>query len=294
MSLIERAINQQHTGGPLAADPSPQESQTVHSPEPRAQVTPVRINLAHLSARGFVVPDGAPTNTTEEFRVIKRPLIANAFGTGAAPVRNGKRVMVSSAFSGEGKSFCAINLALSIAAERDHKVLLVDADVARPSIPTELGFQAGAGLMDLILEPGRHRLSDLVLQTDVDKLAILPAGRRHEHATELLASQDMRHLLDLLTAQFPDRILIFDSPPLLATTESRVLARYMGQIVLVVEAARTPQAALSEAISTIEGAAEVVGLILNKSSGAHTGGYGYYGYGTAYGHGHERSLPATA
>ena len=245
----------------------------------------LHIRLDALRRRGFVVPDAKTNLTGEEFRVIKRPLIANAFGLSAAPVKNGKRVMVTSAFPGEGKSFCAINLALSIAAERDHKVLLVDADVARPSIPRELGFTAGAGLMDSLLEPEKYDVADLVLQTDVEKLALLPAGRRHEHATELLASQAMSKLLDKLSARFPDRLIIFDSPPLLVTTEARVLASYMGQIVLVVEAGRTPKAAVSEAISTIDGTADVIGMVLNKSSGSSTGGYGYYGYGYGYGHG---------
>ena len=168
----------------------------------------------------------------------------------------------------------------------------MDADVARPSIPREMGFKAGAGLMDLVLDPGKYKVSDLVLQTDVEKLALLPSGRRHEHATELLASQSMSDLLDLMSEQFPDRLIIFDSPPLLVTTESRVLATYMGQIVLVVEAGKTPKAAVTEAISTIDGAAEVVGLVLNKSSGSNTGGYGYYGYGYGYGYGRSKSAGA--
>jgi len=155
----------------------------------------VQINLQDLRMRGFVMPDGEQSRAAQEFRVIKRPLLANAFGKGVAPVRNGRRIMVTSAFPGEGKSFSAINLALSIAAERDHKVLLVDADVARPSIPRELGITADAGLMDWLIDSNLD-VADLVLQTNVDKLAILPAGRRHEHATELLASAAMTRLLD--------------------------------------------------------------------------------------------------
>ena len=252
---------------------------------------PVHVELEPLRARGFVMPDGEQSRIAQEFRVIKRPLIANAYGKGAAPVRNGKRVMVTSAFPGEGKSFIAINLALSIAAERDHKVLLVDADVARPSIPRVLGFEAGAGLMDWLID-GNLDVGDLTLQTDVEKLAILPSGRRHEQATEFLASASMSLLLDQISARFPDRIVIFDSPPLLVTTESRVLAQYMGQIVMVVEAGKTPKAAVNDALATIDGTAEVVGMLLNKSKGFGTGGYGgyggYYGYG-GYGYGHGKS-----
>lgn len=240
----------------------------------------VRIHLESLRSRGFVTPDGNQTQISQEFRVIKRPLLANAFGRGVPAIKNGKRIMVTSAFPGEGKSFCAINLAMSIAAERDNKVLLVDADVARPSIPKELGITVEAGLMDWLID-GNLDISQLVLPTNVDKLAILPAGRRHQQATELLASASMSRLMELITARFPDRVVIFDSPPLLVTTESRVLSSYMGQVVLVVEAGKTSHESVQEALATI-GSSEVVGLILNKARSAeqgYYGGYGGYGYG---------------
>ena len=240
----------------------------------------VRLHLESLRARGFVTPDGNQTQISQEFRVIKRPLLANAFGRGVSAVKNGKRVMVTSAFPGEGKSFCAINLAMSIAAERDNKVLLVDADVARPSIPKELGITVEAGLMDWLID-GNLDISQLVLPTNVEKLMILPAGRRHQQATELLASASMSRLLELISARYPDRIVIFDSPPLLVTTESRVLSSYMGQVVLVVEAGKTSHESVQEALGTI-GSSEVVGLVLNKARAAeqgYYGGYGGYGYG---------------
>jgi protein-tyrosine kinase len=239
---------------------------------------PVRIHLEAIKARGFVTPDAEQSQIGQEFRVIKRPLLANAFGKGVAAVKNGKRVMVTSAFPGEGKSFCAINLAISIAAERDFKVLLVDADVARPSIPRELGFQSQAGLMDLLVD-NTLDLAQLVVPTNVEKLSILPAGRRHRQATEFLASASMSRLLEQISARYPDRIIIFDSPPLLVTTESRVLASYMGQVVVVVEAGRTPRESVNEALSTIE-SNEVVGLVLNKAQSVRAGSeYRYSGYG---------------
>jgi len=250
---------------------------TVPGPAPQ----PVRIHLEALRARGMVVPSGAPTPTAHEFRIIKRPLLANAFGrNGQPPARNGKHIMVTSAFPGEGKSFCAINLALSIAAERDVGVILVDADVARPSIPRELGFDAQAGMMDWLID-GAPDLSRLVLPTSIDTLSILPAGRRHEHATELLASEAMGRLLAQLSERYPDCVVIFDSPPLLATTEARALASYMGQIVMVVEAGKTPRDAVTQALSTIE-SHEIVGLVLNKADKIETSGYYQgYGYGSA-------------
>jgi len=246
--------------------------------KPRPVVAPVRIPIEALRARGFVTPDASPTAISQEFRVIKRPLLANAFGRGAPMVENGRRVMVTSAYAGEGKSFCAINLAMSIAAERDTYVLLVDADVAKPSIPRELGIETGAGLMDCLIDP-RQDVGDLVQPTNIERLSILPAGRNHDNATELLASASMRELLDHLSDRYDDRIIIFDSPPIMMTTEARVLASYMGQIVMVVEAGVTPRESVSDALASI-GSPEVVGLVLNKSREARGTRYQGYGYGT--------------
>jgi protein-tyrosine kinase len=254
------------------------ESQAAADPRAPTSSRTIRIPLQTLKARGFVAPDGLASAISQEFRVIKRPLLANAFGRGTEPLPKGRMVMVTSAFPGEGKSFCAINLALSIAAERDTRVLLVDADVARPSVPRELGIRPSAGLMDWLID-GAPELERLVRPTNVERLSLLQAGRRHDHATELLASDSMGCMLDLLATRYPDRIIIFDSPPLLITTESRVLASYMGQVVLVVEAGSTPRDAVKEALAAI-GDPGMVGLVLNKSRDARAGGhYGYEGYG---------------
>lgn len=248
-----------------------------HSRRPSA----VRIGIETLRARGMVTPDAAPTALSQEFRVIKRPLLDNAFGRSVPAVANGRRVMVTSAFAGEGKSFCAINLAMSIAAERDTHVLLVDADVAKPSIPGELGIETSAGLMDCLVDPNID-VGEVVIPTNIDRLSILPAGRRHEHATELLASAAMGTLVDHLASRYDDRIIIFDSPPILITTEARVLASYMGQIVMVVEAGHTSRDSVSDALAAM-GSPQMVGMVLNKSRESRHGGYqGYgYGYGTA-------------
>jgi protein-tyrosine kinase len=243
---------------------------------PAAKAAPVRIPIEMLRARGFVTPDAAPTAISQEFRVIKRPLLTNAFGRGAAAVKNGRRVMVTSAFAGEGKSFCAINLAMSIAAERDTYVLLVDADVAKPSIPRELGIESGPGLMDCLIDPSRN-VGELVQPTNIERLSLLPAGRHHEQATELLASASMKELIEHLSDRYEDRIIIFDSPPLMMTTEARVLASYMGQIVMVVEAGVTPREAVTDALASI-GSPEVVGMVLNKARESRVARYEGYGY----------------
>lgn len=284
-STVERLVDriQESTSAADAPIGSHRIPELLRSAAPQPAGRTVGIDLNMLRRRGFALQDGEQNRISQEFRLIKRPLLANAFGKGVPQVRNGRRIMVTSAFPGEGKSFNAINLALSIAAERDHKVLLVDADVAKPSIPRELGIEPGPGLMDWLVDENQD-VSRLVMQTNIDKLSILLAGTRHDHATELLASTAMTRLLDQISARYPDRIIVFDSPPLLLTTEARVLASYMGQIVLVVESGGTPRQAVMDALGTIEGC-EIVGLILNKAVTSQKSGYGGYGYGYGYGHG---------
>ena len=237
-------------------------------------LNPVILDLARFSQLGGLTPDKKKKQIAEEFRMIKRPIITNAFNLGAGKIKNGNLIMVTSALAGEGKSFCAVNLAMSIAMEMDHTVLLVDADVASPSIPKKLGFQAGKGLLDILLDD-KLELADVMVRTNVEKLSILTAGTANPHATELLASQSMNRLLGDIAQRYRERIVIFDSPPLLLTTESPVLATKMGQIVLVVEADATPQKAVIEALRHIE-SCEVVNLILNKFK--YSSGAGYYGH----------------
>lgn len=238
------------------------------------------INLARLHRMGVVAPDAEKSQIAEEFRIIKRPLIANAFGQGTARVKNGNLIMVTSSLPGEGKSFCAINLAISMAMEMDRTVLLVDADVAKPRVPEYLGIHADKGLLD-VLQDKNLKLSDVLIKTDIAKLTVLPAGRTYKRATELLASAAMTRLVEDIGNRYPDRIILFDSPPLLATSESSVLATHMGQIVMVVEAEKTSQEAVREALSHIQ-SCEVVGMLLNKTTPTPGADY-YYGYYGSYG-----------
>lgn len=233
------------------------------------------INLARLHQLGMVTHDGGRTAVAEDFRIIKRPLLRNAREAGASAIKHGNLIIVTSALPGEGKTYCAVNLAMSIAMEMDITVLLVDADVARPSVLKVLGLGAEAGLMDILLND-ELELSDVILKTNVATLSILPAGRSNKHATELLASRAMSNLLTEIANRYADRIVIFDSPPLLITSEANVLAGQMGQVVMVVEAETTTQHAVKEALRQIEGCTHI-NLIYNKTR-AFPGGdyYGYY------------------
>lgn len=241
----------------------------------------VEIDLERLDAMGMVTPRNPRSVIAEEYRVIKRPLLRNVSGQGAGPLHHANLIMVSSSVPGEGKSFSSINLAMSIAMELDRTVLLVDADVSRPTVLNLLGLPPAPGLMD-VLTSKSTQLQDVLMRTNVDKLTLLPAGMPHQRATELLASDAMAALLEEIATRYADRVVVFDSPPLLVTTEARVLATHMGQIVMVVESGRTTHAMVKQALATIE-SCPVKLMLLNKTR--ETGPGGYYGYGQ-YGYGY--------
>jgi receptor protein-tyrosine kinase len=249
-----------------------------HPPRQNPGVAPQRIDidLKRLRELGFVTPDAPMNQIADEFRVVKRPIIRNALGKEGIRVKNGNLVMVTSSLPGEGKTFTSLNLALSVALEYDNTVLLVDGDVAHPTLPALLGAPHSPGLLDLLTRDDID-VADALVKTNVEKLSILPAGSRHRRSTELLASEQMASLLRELATRYSDRIIIFDSPPLLATTEARVLASLMGQIVMVVAADSTSQHAVTQALATIDNC-EIVLMMLNKASQSDVGTYyGYYG-----------------
>jgi protein-tyrosine kinase len=245
-------------------------------PQGRQRSREVEIDFNRILERGLLTPNSAQSKLANELRVIKRPLINNCLGKGATPVKHARRIMVTSALPGEGKSFVSLNLALSIAMERDSTVLLVEGDPTRPALAEMLGIPPARGLMDLLADP-KLDVADVLIRTNLGRLSFIPAGTRNEHATELLASTVMEHLVEQLYERYPDRILIFDSPPLLAAPEPRVLAQHMGQIVYVVEADQTSQSTVLEALSTIESCPGVM-AVLNKSSYREEGYYYSYYY----------------
>jgi protein-tyrosine kinase len=273
---IERAVMEGagRSGFPEAKElTAPPGARAGHAPPASKTARQLTIDLDQLRQQSIITPDGTRTAMTECFRRVKREILANVTNPKAGVPAN--LVLVTSALPEEGKTFCAINLAISIALERDRTVLLVDADVAKPSIPRALGLKVERGLMDVLLDRGLD-VADVLWRTNIDKLTLLAAGARHKHATELLASEAMRTLLQEVAGRYHDRIIIFDSPPLLAASEASALAALMGQIIMVVEAGKTPEAALKAALGCIK-SGNVTGLLLNK--GEHVGlGYGYDGY----------------
>lgn len=261
-------------GHETASAPAPSSYAASASAEDRRS-RDVTVDLLRMQRAGLLVPGQPRSQLEEEFRIVKRPLLENVRGQGAMRPDRANLIMVTSALAGEGKTQTAINLATSIAMELDHTVLLVEADVLRPSALERLGVQASKGLLDLLEFP-QTQLSDVLLRTNIPKLTLLPAGTASSRSTELLASGAMNSLLNELASKYADRIIIFDTPPLLSTTESRVLATHMGQVVMVIEANKTPINTIKQAFATVENHPVVMSM-LNKYRGPKgSTAYGYY------------------
>lgn len=293
MSVVEKAIRKLQeakqaasgaaaaAGAPGSAVPPPEAA----GPAAATSATPaLALERGLLRTAGLLPPEQDMAQLARQYRRIKYPLMAQAMGRGVPRTPKGYLIMIASALPGEGKTFTALNLSLSLALEKDIKVLLVDADVAKPQLSQVLGLGTAPGLLDA-LRDGSVDVEALIRPTDVPKLSFLPAGLGAVDATELLSSTRMERLTTLLGQHDGARIVVFDSPPLLQTTESAALVRVTGQIVVVVRAETTPQPVVLDALKILEGH-PAVSLVLNQSTRAATSSYYYYGYGT------ERGGPA--
>lgn len=239
-------------------------------------VEPARIDRDMLAEAGMLVPGGPVTALAEEFRLVKRQLLTTAADIEKRDPQAARMILVCSAQPGDGKTFCAINLALSLAAERDLQILLVDADFPKPDILDRLGLPAGKGLLDALGDPAID-VESLVIPTDVPQLSVLPAGKRTHADTELLRSDHAQEVLERLLSADADRIIIFDSPPALAASPAAVLASLVGQTVLVVRADRSSESDLREAVALLDGCDDIQ-LLLNATTYRAEGArFGYYG-----------------
>lgn len=299
-SLVERLAERQGEAAEPRPDATPRnpsgdrsdrpEDFTARGPagglSPRSEARPIRsasktrhiatIDTKRLKAQGYVTPDGGRSQIVEEFRAIKRPLLRRAFEGGGQG--RSHLIMVTSSRPGEGKTFCSINLAMSIASERGLNVLLVDGDVVKSDLPEVLGFRAEAGFLDLLADRELD-LSEVLVRTNIPNLSVLPSGNRHDHATELLAGPSMADLISDLATRYSDRVIVFNAPPVLVSSEASVLASWMGQIVLVVEADRTGQSDIAHALSLL-GEDHNISFVLNKVTDRRVrdryGAYSYY------------------
>ena len=274
IGLIERAaalLRQQDANEPRPSL-APTAEPALFAPGPQ-----LTLDRGRLASFGIAIPSSARSRTVEEFRLVKRNLMAawsQSDLTGDR--RSGRLIMITSARPGEGKTFTSINLALAFASERDVKALLVDVDTQHPGLPKIFGIPGEKGIVDVLA--GNLELSEVLIQTNLPNLMLLPAGRGGPHVPELLSSREMAALLVELTQRLPDRFIIIDTPPCMASSDAAALAPLVGQIVFVVEAHSTQQAEVEAALSMLS-ACPQISLLLNKSdtlASEHFGSYGYY------------------
>ena len=284
MSVIENAIKrlQASRGAAAVARERSSTSAAARRLEPATDAVAtgrvLTLDLDVLREAGLLPPAHQERELAQQFRQIKRPLINNALGRGSEVLPDGNLVMVASAVPGEGKTFTSLNLALSMQLEEDVTVLLVDGDVVNPRLSQILGADDARGLLDVIKDPSVSWAS-AILPTTVPGLSFLPAGHQDPNATELLASVRMSEVASQLARQDPSRLVLFDSAPLLLTTESQALTQIAGQILLVVRADDTPQHVVLEAVETLA-ESKSVSLVLNQSMKQPHAGY-YYRYASS-------------
>ncbi len=235
----------------------------------------VQIDQERLAAAGFLTQNQTMTREAEEFQRIKRRLLGNIVPGMYQSERPPNLILVTSSVPGEGKTFISVNLAMSIAMEIDRTVLAIDTDIVKRDMSKVFGVVNRPGLFDLLAEPGMD-LGDLLVRTNIANLSILPAGRRRPNSTEMLASGRMRELTDEIAMRYADRVVVFDSPPVLAMTTATALAPLVGQLVVVVEAGSTKHETVRETIQRLDNV-RITGVVLNKSKQARESGYDYYG-----------------
>ena len=286
MTLVERAIEKLRRNaeqskpapprpvGALVVDAEPKDP---HGHRPAVPERRIVVNRDVLREAGYLPETSVDRRFADHYRQIKRPLVSQALASPEAVAGSARLIMMASALPGDGKTFTSINLALSMARERDVSVVLVDADTPKPHVSRIFGVEKERGLLDVLGDPSAD-IESFVLPTDVGGLSILPAGKTDEGATEMLASARMSAVVTRLIARDPRRIVLFDSPPLLVSSESRALSAIAGQVVLVVRSGTTPHRAVLDALEQL--ADRPVSLVLNQGRVSLTGdyyGYGHYG-----------------
>lgn len=290
MSRLQRALRKiqgkpGETSGSRVGEP-----EAVKVPEPhRRALPPVRrpedvmpavvFPFDKMRAEGLLGPQSQTRMIADQFRRIKRPLIANIAGKRVAKVADGNFIMVTSAVSGEGKTVTSVNLALSMSREQDYRVVLVDADVAKPLLSRMLGLESKVGLLDAARDD-QVPTSKIIYPTDVPGLSVVPVGEQIQTATELLASDQMERVLRRIQSEYKSNIVVLDSPPMLLTTEAAALSSKVGQIVFVVMAEQTPQQTVLDALAVLDDS-RAISIVLNQCSEADA----YVSYGYGYGQG---------
>jgi exopolysaccharide/PEP-CTERM locus tyrosine autokinase len=304
MSIIERALRKAQQAKPTAAAPesvaevpmaepavavpagqSPVEARPRPAPEAggltaRDMKRIVEFDVERLRASGHMPPEHAQRQSDEEMRRIKWPLLNSLAGRGgSAPARNNV-ILVTSAEPSEGKSYTALNLAISMVRDREIRVILVDGDVAQPGITPTLGLEGAEGLNDVLEDPAMD-INQVIYRTTVDGLFFVPAGKWNERSPELIAGSRMPQIIEDLGNRVGNGIVILDSPPLLATNEAQVATQYVGHVLMVVRADQTEQRAVLDALALVDKSVQVSAVLNGVEASLLSRYYGqyYYGYG---------------
>lgn len=202
----------------------------------------------------------------EQFKILRTNILYPLSG------QSPRSLLLTSTAPGEGKTFAAANLAISIALNINRHVLLIDADLRRPQMHERFGFGVTRGLSDYLTD-GRA-LPSLLLRTKVDKLTLLPGGLPPENPSELISSERMQKLLAEVTERYPDRLIVIDAPPPAMAAETAVLARQVEGIIIVVRFAKSRRVDVAELVAQM-GKDKIIGSIVNRIETPISRYYGY-------------------
>lgn len=276
MSIIEKAVENLNSNSSVGMQVGRKMNGVRRKNGRAAAPSYEMVEIDRASLRSHGVDWDKSSATLQEFKKIKRPLLNNMVGGSKKPNSFGPNfIVITSAVPGEGKTHTALNLAMSLSYERDYDVLFVDGDTIKRDASLLLGMRDRPGLNDLLNDHSAS-IDSHIVQTDLNKLKVLPAGSFNDNSCELLSSERMNVILaELLEAE--NRIVLFDAPPMLATVEASVLTRLAGQVVVVTEAAQTSHKMVQSVLDQIE-RDKPVGMVLNKSKKSH----GEEAYGSYY------------
>ena len=269
---VDNGALKKANGQPKIASAAQKEANNVPS-QPHWKAEPAQIareaelvhfDYAKLRSSRIVTPDNTNSATYNEFRSLKRKLIPMTRDRESGTMTSNV-VMVTSALPREGKTFTVMNLAICLAAERNSNVILVDGDVVRGSISDYFHGENQDGLVDLLTEK-RQRIADLLHPcADLPGLHVLFAGSRHQAASELLASHRMANICSSLSKHFEQSIVLFDTPPVLATSETPAIAAHAHHLIMLVASGQSGRHQVVAALEEVSRCPSI-SLLFNRSS----------------------------